>query len=106
MSLFSDNYSFDGDTINVIVVIESTDGVNTQNLALTDSYQFEFLITYQAVYCTPLMNLVGIDAHYIFRVGVDPDLKIDLDADANDCKYSVTVSVSPLSAEITHDDTG
>ena len=52
------------------------------------------------------MDLVGIDASYIFRVGVDSDLKIDLDADANDCKYSVTVTVSPLSAQIIHDDIG
>lgn len=49
------------------------------------------------------MNLVGIDSLYIFRVGVDSDLKIDLDADANDCKYTVTVSVSPPSAFMTYD---
>jgi len=46
------------------------------------------------------MNLVGIQAEYIFRVGVDPTLNFELDADSNDCKYSVTVTENPESAHI------
>ena len=52
------------------------------------------------------MDLVGIQPTYVFRVGADPEFNFLLDADANDCKYSVTVDIQPVSPFITSEDFG
>ena len=90
LTLATSDYLLDGQQKIIIVLVESVGGLSPELI------QFQFTITYQALYCDPLLTLnhIATEFEYEYRIG-DPAMTIVLDGASNgieECGFTMKLA--------------